>query len=104
MLTGKVTGIGKTVFSAMLTLGLGAHYWKPIQCGVEDGIDTRIIQNLTGLPDERFLSEAYILSEPLSPHLRFLTRGSLRRLLGEMGFAVLSLERRARTLLVRATG
>ena len=42
--------------------------------------------------------------EPLSPHLRFLTRGSLRRLLGELGFEVRSLERRAGTLLVRATG
>ena len=42
--------------------------------------------------------------EPLSPHLRFLTRGSLRGLLSEMGFEVSSLERRAGTLLARATG
>jgi ubiquinone/menaquinone biosynthesis C-methylase UbiE len=42
--------------------------------------------------------------EPLSPHLRFFTRGSLRTLLGEMGFEVHSLERRAGTLLARATG
>jgi ubiquinone/menaquinone biosynthesis C-methylase UbiE len=41
--------------------------------------------------------------EPLSPHLRFLTRASLRGLLGEMGFEVRSLERRAGTLLARAT-
>ena len=41
--------------------------------------------------------------EPLSPHLRFLTRGSLRELLGEMGFEVRSLERRAGTLFARAT-
>lgn len=68
IITGTDTGIGKTVFAAMLMLGTGAHYWKPIQCGVEEGIDTRIIQNLTNLPDERFLPEAYIFSEPLSPH------------------------------------
>lgn len=40
---------------------------------------------------------------PLSPHLRFFTRRSLRRLLNELGFAVESLERRAGTLLARAS-
>jgi SAM-dependent methyltransferase len=40
---------------------------------------------------------------PLSPHLRFFTRRSLRSLLGELGFDVRSLERRAGTLLVRAS-
>lgn len=40
---------------------------------------------------------------PLSPHLRFLTRRSLRRLLDELGFEVESLRRRSGTLLVRAT-
>jgi ubiquinone/menaquinone biosynthesis C-methylase UbiE len=40
---------------------------------------------------------------PLSPHLRFLTRRSLRELLGELGFELRSLERRAGTLLARAT-
>ena len=41
--------------------------------------------------------------EPLSPHLRFLTRRSLRTLLDELGFEVASLERRAGSLLARAT-
>jgi ubiquinone/menaquinone biosynthesis C-methylase UbiE len=41
--------------------------------------------------------------DPLSPHLRFLTRGSLTRLLDELGFDVGSLERRAGSLLARAT-
>jgi SAM-dependent methyltransferase len=40
---------------------------------------------------------------PLSPHLRFFTRGSLRGLLHELGFEVRSLERRAGTLLARAS-
>jgi 2-polyprenyl-3-methyl-5-hydroxy-6-metoxy-1,4-benzoquinol methylase len=40
---------------------------------------------------------------PLSPHLRLFTRRSLKALLGELGFDVRSLERRAGTLLVRAT-
>jgi SAM-dependent methyltransferase len=40
--------------------------------------------------------------DPLSPHLRFFTRRSLRHLLDELGFEVRSLERRAGTLLVLA--
>ena len=40
---------------------------------------------------------------PLSPHLRFLTRRSLARLLDELGFDVQSLERRSGSLLARAT-
>ena len=41
--------------------------------------------------------------DPLSPHLRLFTRRSLARVLGELGFDVRSLERRAGTLLARAT-
>jgi ubiquinone/menaquinone biosynthesis C-methylase UbiE len=40
--------------------------------------------------------------DPLSPHLRRLTRRSLRRVLGELGFELRSLERRSGTLLARA--
>jgi ubiquinone/menaquinone biosynthesis C-methylase UbiE len=41
--------------------------------------------------------------DPLSPHLRFFTHRSLRRLLDELGFEVESLERGSGSLLVRAT-
>jgi hypothetical protein len=41
--------------------------------------------------------------DPLSPHLRFLTRRSLRELLDGMGFRVRSLRRSRGTLLARAT-
>jgi 2-polyprenyl-3-methyl-5-hydroxy-6-metoxy-1,4-benzoquinol methylase len=41
--------------------------------------------------------------DPLSPHLRFFTRRSLARLLGELGFDVDSIERRGGSLLARAT-
>jgi hypothetical protein len=40
---------------------------------------------------------------PLSPHLRFLSRRSLRRLLEETGFDVRSLRRRSGTLLATAS-
>ena len=68
IVSGTDTGIGKTAAAALLTLGLGAHYWKPIQSGTEDGTDTAAVKALTGLPDDRFLPEAYVLTEPLSPH------------------------------------
>ncbi|MEM7651092.1 MAG: dethiobiotin synthase [Pseudomonadota bacterium] len=68
IITGTDTGIGKTVVSAMLTLALGATYWKPVQSGVEGGVDTRAVQKMTGLPNERFLEESYVFTEPLSPH------------------------------------
>lgn len=68
IITGTDTNIGKTVVAAMLSLVLGASYWKPIQSGVEGGVDTKTVQKMTGLPAERFLPESYVLSEPLSPH------------------------------------
>lgn len=66
--TGTDTGVGKTLVAAVLTLGLQARYWKPIQSGLHEGTDTQWIQRNTGLPDDRFLSETFRLSQPLSPH------------------------------------
>lgn len=68
IITGTDTDIGKTVVSAMLMLGLNASYWKPIQSGVEGGVDTKTVQKLTRLPAERFFPESYVLTEALSPH------------------------------------
>ncbi len=73
LITGTDTDIGKTVFSAALMLGLEEagfkpHYWKPVQAGIDSTVDTRTVQKLTNLSEDRFLPEDYILSEPLSPH------------------------------------
>lgn len=68
IVTGTDTDVGKTVFASMLTLALDASYWKPFQSGIAGGVDTKSVQDMTGLPDERFLPERYVLSEPLSPH------------------------------------
>jgi dethiobiotin synthetase len=65
--TGTDTGVGKTVFSAALTLALGASYWKPVQAGLEDGSDAASVTAL-GVPRERVLPEAYRLQTPCSPH------------------------------------
>ena len=68
IVTATDTGVGKTVVSAMLTLALDGIYWKPIQAGAADGTDRERVAALTGLPEERFRPERYVLREPLSPH------------------------------------
>jgi len=68
IITGTDTDIGKTVFAAALTQALNGTYWKPIQSGISGGVDTKTVQQLTGLPDDHFLPEKYVFSEPLSPH------------------------------------
>ena len=65
---GTDTDVGKTVVSALLVQGLGAHYWKPVQCGLEGGGDSGRIRTLLDLPAERLLPEAYRLTAPASPH------------------------------------
>jgi dethiobiotin synthetase len=68
--TGTDTDIGKTVLAAALTGALGAHYWKPVQAGVDgDGLtDARRVAALAGLSPDRVLAEAYVLQTPCSPH------------------------------------
>lgn len=69
IVSGTDTGIGKTVFSAALTAALGAHYWKPVQSGLDGPeSDSETVARLGAVPAERILPEAYRLTEPLSPH------------------------------------
>jgi dethiobiotin synthetase len=73
---GTDTDVGKTVVSALLVQGLGAHYWKPVQCGLDPGThggdagggDRDRLQRWLNLPPERLLPEAYRLQAPVSPH------------------------------------
>lgn len=69
VVTGTDTEIGKSVFSAALTQALGAHYWKPVQAGLEEGGDLSRVAELATLPPERIIGEAYRLTTPCSPHL-----------------------------------
>ena len=68
IVTATDTDVGKTVVSAMLTLALDGIYWKPIQAGMAEGTDRERVATLTGLPEDRFRRERYVLREPLSPH------------------------------------
>ncbi|MGY4310109.1 dethiobiotin synthetase [Bradyrhizobium sp. USDA 4369] len=69
VVTGTDTGIGKTVFAAALTGLLGACYWKPVQAGLAEETDSRCVQRLADLADDRLVPEAYRLAAPASPHL-----------------------------------
>lgn len=68
VVTGTDTGIGKTIFSAALTGALQAHYWKPVQAGLDDGADRDLVAQLSGVPAAHILPEAYRLNTPCSPH------------------------------------
>ena len=67
-ITGTDTDIGKTLVSAVLMCGTDARYWKPVQSGSEEMSDSQWIQQVTGLPADRFMPERHRLSRPLSPH------------------------------------
>ncbi len=69
VVTGTDTGIGKTVFSAALTSALGASYWKPVQAGLEEETDSKLVARLGRVPPERIIPEAWRLKTPASPHL-----------------------------------
>ncbi|MFN9637701.1 MAG: dethiobiotin synthase [Synechococcaceae cyanobacterium] len=68
VICGTDTDVGKTVVSALLVQGLGAHYWKPVQSGLEGGGDSGRVRALLQLSEERLLPEAYRLQAPVSPH------------------------------------
>lgn len=72
VIAGTDTDVGKTIFSAALMLALEEvafkpHYWKPLQSGI-DSVDTRSVQEITGLSEDRFFPENHIFSAAVSPH------------------------------------
>ncbi|MFM7315251.1 MAG: dethiobiotin synthase, partial [Cyanobium sp.] len=68
VIAGTDTDVGKTVVSALVVQGLNAHYWKPVQSGLEGPTDSERVQALIELPEARQLPEAYRLTAPVSPH------------------------------------
>ncbi len=60
------TDCGKTFVSAVLTEALQADYWKPVQAGLPRDTDT--IAALLTNSKSKLHTEAYLLTQPLSPH------------------------------------
>jgi len=67
-ITGIGTGVGKTFASAVLTAGLNACYWKPIQAGTEPNTDFGWLSQVLELSPERIIPPQYLLHRPESPH------------------------------------
>ncbi|MDR2856580.1 MAG: dethiobiotin synthase [Novosphingobium sp.] len=67
IVTGTDTGIGKTVIAAGLAGTLGAHYWKPVQAGLDAESDSDTVRRLTA-GRAAVLPEAWRLTTPCSPH------------------------------------
>ena len=65
---GTDSGVGKTLVSAILTLGLKADYIKPIQCGVMPCTDTEWVHEQTGLHKDHFLKEIYRFLDSHGPN------------------------------------
>jgi len=68
VVTGTDTDVGKTVFAAALAGALRAHYWKPVQAGLDPRSDADSVAALSGMPPAHILPEAYRLATPCSPH------------------------------------
>jgi len=68
-ITGIGTDVGKTVVSAIVTEALGAHYWKPVQAGFDQGTDSQWVAERISSPHGRILPETYRLRMPASPHI-----------------------------------
>lgn len=66
IIAGIGTEIGKTVTSAILTAGLKADYWKPVQSGDIATGDAYWIRNW--VPSATVHPSTYALTQPLSPH------------------------------------
>ena len=67
-ITGIGTNVGKTIVSTILTESLQADYWKPIQSGTIESMDSETVRSNISNYISVIHPEAYLLKEPLSPH------------------------------------
>jgi len=66
--SGIGTNVGKTLVSAILVEALKADYWKPVQSGTTEGMDSETVRSLISNGQTVIHPESYLLKEPLSPH------------------------------------
>jgi dethiobiotin synthetase len=66
--SGIGTNVGKTLVSAILVEALKADYWKPVQSGTTEGMDSETVRLLISNDQTVIHPESYLLKEPLSPH------------------------------------
>lgn len=83
-ITGIGTGVGKTFISAILTEALKADYWKPVQCGTEEGTDKERVKELVTNSATVFHNESYCFTQPVSPHYAAMQENSKIKMDGFM--------------------
>ena len=101
--TGIDTDAGKSVVSAILVEALQANYWKPVQAGELDNSDTIKVKSLVSNVVSEFHTEAYRLTEPMSPHAAAAIDGvdiSIDRIRKEL----VDLENSTRDLIIEGAG
>lgn len=67
-IAGIGTEVGKTFCSAIVVEALKADYWKPIQAGELDDLDSLWVRDFITNDVSEFHTERHLLSEPMSPH------------------------------------
>lgn len=67
-ISGIGTEVGKTFCSAIIVEALKADYWKPLQAGELDDLDSSWVRDFISNDISKFHKERYLLSEPMSPH------------------------------------
>ncbi len=66
-ISGTDTNIGKTIISAWLCLHTKYAYFKPIQTGSLEQLDSKVVSDLS--TDIQIYPEIYLYKTPVSPHL-----------------------------------
>ncbi|MCX7744352.1 MAG: dethiobiotin synthase [Flavobacteriales bacterium] len=67
-ITGIGTDVGKTLASAVLTEAWQADYWKPIQAGNLDQLESTYVQSLVSNSKSVIHPTQILLNTPCSPH------------------------------------
>ena len=66
--SGIGTEIGKTFCSAIIVEALNADYWKPVQAGELDQLDSDFVRRAITNTITTIHPEQFLLSQPMSPH------------------------------------
>jgi dethiobiotin synthetase len=66
VITGIGTEVGKTFCSTVICIALETNYWKPIQAGDLEQLDSDFVQKYSS--NTEIEQSLYLLKQPLSPH------------------------------------
>src|SRR5438105_122869 len=96
--TGIGTDVGKTVVSAVLTEGLKADYWKPIQTGSAFGSDSEKVKRLVTNGVSVVHPEAYCFEAYVAPNSAATAEGK------RIDFDSIKLPETNKTLIIEGAG